>query len=49
MSPVWIASIIARSTRVIKPLGQGGFGATFLANDQALPGELISPMYCEKC
>jgi serine/threonine protein kinase, bacterial len=25
--------------RVIKPLGQGGFGATFLANDQALPGE----------
>ncbi|BAY47508.1 pentapeptide repeat-containing serine/threonine kinase [Scytonema sp. HK-05] len=25
--------------RVIKPLGQGGFGATFLAQDQALPGE----------
>ncbi|TVP56720.1 MAG: serine/threonine protein kinase [Nodularia sp. (in: Bacteria)] len=25
--------------RVVKPLGQGGFGATFLANDQALPGE----------
>ncbi|MBD6615543.1 protein kinase [Komarekiella sp. 'clone 1'] len=25
--------------RVFKPLGQGGFGATFLANDQALPGE----------
>lgn len=24
---------------VIKPLGQGGFGATFLAKDQALPGE----------
>lgn len=24
---------------VIKPLGQGGFGATFLANDQLLPGE----------
>lgn len=25
--------------RVVEPLGQGGFGATFLANDQALPGE----------
>jgi serine/threonine-protein kinase len=25
--------------QVIKPLGQGGFGATFLASDQALPGE----------
>lgn len=25
--------------RVIQPLGQGGFGATFLANDQVLPGE----------
>ncbi|MBD2386535.1 serine/threonine-protein kinase [Cylindrospermum sp. FACHB-282] len=25
--------------RVIKELGQGGFGATFLANDQVLPGE----------
>ncbi|MCX7595945.1 MAG: serine/threonine protein kinase, partial [Fischerella sp.] len=25
--------------RVIKALGQGGFGATFLASDQALPGE----------
>ncbi|WP_375511608.1 pentapeptide repeat-containing protein [uncultured Nostoc sp.] len=25
--------------QVIKPLGQGGFGATFLANDQGLPGE----------
>lgn len=25
--------------RVIKALGQGGFGATFLAQDQALPGE----------
>ncbi len=25
--------------RVLKALGQGGFGATFLANDQALPGE----------
>jgi serine/threonine-protein kinase len=25
--------------RVVKALGQGGFGATFLANDQALPGE----------
>ncbi|WP_414549449.1 protein kinase domain-containing protein [Anabaena sp. CCY 0017] len=25
--------------RVVKPLGQGGFGATFLAHDQALPGE----------
>lgn len=25
--------------RVIEPLGQGGFGATFLANDQVLPGE----------
>ena len=25
--------------RVIKALGQGGFGATFLAADQALPGE----------
>ncbi len=25
--------------QVIKPLGQGGFGATFLACDQALPGE----------
>ncbi|KAB8315185.1 protein kinase [Tolypothrix campylonemoides VB511288] len=25
--------------RVIKPLGQGGFGATFLAQDQALVGE----------
>jgi len=24
---------------VIKPLGQGGFGATFLATDQSLPGE----------
>ncbi|HEY9299469.1 MAG TPA: serine/threonine-protein kinase, partial [Phormidium sp.] len=24
---------------VIKPLGQGGFGATFLATDQLLPGE----------
>jgi serine/threonine-protein kinase len=23
----------------VKPLGQGGFGATFLAYDQALPGE----------
>jgi serine/threonine protein kinase, bacterial len=25
--------------RVQKPLGQGGFGATFLAQDEALPGE----------
>ncbi|WP_392535497.1 pentapeptide repeat-containing protein [Nostoc sp. C117] len=25
--------------QVVKPLGQGGFGATFLANDQGLPGE----------
>ncbi|MBR8833808.1 MAG: pentapeptide repeat-containing protein [Stigonema ocellatum SAG 48.90 = DSM 106950] len=25
--------------RVIKAIGQGGFGATFLANDEALPGE----------
>jgi serine/threonine protein kinase, bacterial len=25
--------------RVLKPLGQGGFGATFLAHDEALPGE----------
>ncbi|MBD2346614.1 serine/threonine-protein kinase [Anabaena subtropica] len=25
--------------RVVKPLGQGGFGATFLAHDQILPGE----------
>ena len=25
--------------RVVKALGQGGFGATFLANDQILPGE----------
>ncbi|MFB2837275.1 protein kinase domain-containing protein [Floridanema evergladense] len=25
--------------RVVKPLGQGGFGATFLAKDQLLPGE----------
>ncbi len=25
--------------RVIKALGQGGFGATFLAHDEALPGE----------
>ncbi|MBH8567004.1 pentapeptide repeat-containing protein [Nostoc sp. CENA67] len=25
--------------RVVEPLGQGGFGATFLAHDQALPGE----------
>ncbi|MBW4448047.1 MAG: pentapeptide repeat-containing protein [Spirirestis rafaelensis WJT71-NPBG6] len=25
--------------RVLKPLGQGGFGATFLAQDEALPGE----------
>jgi serine/threonine-protein kinase len=25
--------------RVIQPLGQGGFGATFLAQDEALPGE----------
>ena len=25
--------------RVVKSLGQGGFGATFLANDEALPGE----------
>jgi len=25
--------------RVLKPLGQGGFGATFLAHDQILPGE----------
>ncbi|MBE9007672.1 pentapeptide repeat-containing protein [Fortiea sp. LEGE XX443] len=25
--------------RVSKPLGQGGFGATFLAQDEALPGE----------
>jgi serine/threonine protein kinase, bacterial len=25
--------------QVIKPLGQGGFGATFLAYDQGLPGE----------
>ncbi|MFN6537488.1 MAG: protein kinase domain-containing protein [Nostoc sp. EkiNYC01] len=25
--------------QVVKPLGQGGFGATFLANDRALPGE----------
>jgi serine/threonine protein kinase, bacterial len=25
--------------RVIKPLGQGGFGATFLAQDEVLPGE----------
>ncbi|MGA9380304.1 MAG: 4-Cys prefix domain-containing protein, partial [Phormidium sp.] len=24
---------------VLKPLGQGGFGATFLATDQLLPGE----------
>ncbi|ACC81448.1 serine/threonine-protein kinase [Nostoc punctiforme] len=25
--------------QAIKPLGQGGFGATFLANDRGLPGE----------
>ncbi|BAY24107.1 pentapeptide repeat-containing serine/threonine kinase [Calothrix sp. NIES-2100] len=25
--------------QVVKPLGQGGFGATFLAHDQGLPGE----------
>ncbi|BAY07050.1 serine/threonine-protein kinase [Calothrix sp. NIES-2098] len=25
--------------QVVKPLGQGGFGATFLANDLGLPGE----------
>ena len=25
--------------RVLKPLGQGGFGATFLAQDESLPGE----------
>ncbi len=25
--------------RVVKALGQGGFGATFLSNDEALPGE----------
>ncbi|UKO98684.1 serine/threonine-protein kinase [Nostoc sp. UHCC 0870] len=25
--------------RVLKPLGQGGFGATFLARDEILPGE----------
>ncbi|OUL29594.1 serine/threonine-protein kinase [Nostoc sp. 106C] len=25
--------------QVLKPLGQGGFGATFLAHDQGLPGE----------
>jgi serine/threonine-protein kinase len=25
--------------RVIKPLGQGGFGATFLAQDEVLPGQ----------
>ena len=25
--------------RVTKSLGQGGFGATFLAQDEALPGE----------
>lgn len=25
--------------RVIQPLGQGGFGATFLAQDEALPGQ----------
>ncbi|RCJ28035.1 serine/threonine protein kinase [Nostoc minutum NIES-26] len=25
--------------RVLEPLGQGGFGATFLAQDEALPGE----------
>jgi serine/threonine-protein kinase len=25
--------------RVLKPLGQGGFGATFLAQDEVLPGE----------
>jgi serine/threonine-protein kinase len=25
--------------RVVKALGQGGFGATFLANDESLPGE----------
>ncbi len=25
--------------RVVKPLGQGGFGATFLADDHSLPGE----------
>ncbi|WP_066374773.1 MULTISPECIES: serine/threonine-protein kinase [unclassified Anabaena] len=25
--------------RVLKPLGQGGFGATFLARDEMLPGE----------
>ncbi|MBD2206071.1 pentapeptide repeat-containing protein [Calothrix sp. FACHB-1219] len=25
--------------QVVKPLGQGGFGATFLAQDQGLPGE----------
>ena len=25
--------------RVVKPLGKGGFGATFLAKDQTLPGE----------
>ncbi len=28
--------------RVLRPLGQGGFGATFLAVDQVLPGEPIS-------
>lgn len=25
--------------RIVKALGQGGFGATFLANDESLPGE----------
>ncbi|MBD2774065.1 serine/threonine-protein kinase [Iningainema tapete] len=25
--------------RILKPLGQGGFGATFVAQDEALPGE----------
>ncbi|HLP88826.1 MAG TPA: serine/threonine-protein kinase [Nostocaceae cyanobacterium] len=34
------SSLILRDRyRVIKPLGQGGFGATFLAQDEVLPGQ----------
>ena len=28
--------------RIIRALGQGGFGATFLAKDESLPGQPIS-------